>query len=180
MTYFSELYRHNKWLCVGITVYCILTIAANLIKVEAVPVFIWGMYSEKEAVPQEYRILKVLVNDSIPIDYSSGYTDATRFYLLSPLSYYWSIVENNGEDPEETYYRGKLGKYFKLLDPVKKDLFNDSLSISSFVKWYAEYLEEVSRIPVRRLEVNILTMTYNEAARPAVQQKSTLVKWSRP
>ncbi|HEY4154171.1 MAG TPA: hypothetical protein VGM24_02060 [Puia sp.] len=180
MTYFSELYRHNKWLCLGVAVFCALTIAANLLKVEATPVFIWGMYSDKETAPQEYRILKVVVNDSIPINYSAGYPDATRFYLLSPLTYYWSIVENDGKDPEETYYREKLGKYFKLLEPVRKHLFNDSGSTSPFIKWYAGYLEEVTRIPVSRLEVTVLTVAYHGAGRPEIQQKSTLVKWSRP
>ena len=67
MNYFSKLYRYNKWLCFGIAAFCILTVVANLMKTEITPVFIWGMYSEKEAPAPDYRVLKVLVNDGIPL-----------------------------------------------------------------------------------------------------------------
>ena len=180
MNYFSKLYRYNKWLCFGIAAFCILTVVANLMKTEITPVFIWGMYSEKEAPAPDYRVLKVVINDSIPLDYSSDYPDATRFYLLSPLSYYWSIAENNGTDPEETYYRKKLGKYFNLLNGVKGDLFNDSLNTASFMKWYSNYLEAATRTRINKLEVNILKLAYDGEGQPEVEQESTLVKWNRP
>ena len=180
MNYFSGLFQYNKWLCTGIVAFCVLTIAANVTKVETTPAFIWGMYSEKEAPVPDYRILQVVINDSIPLDYSSHYSDASRFYLLSPLSYYWAIAENDGTDPEETYYRKKLGKYFNLLNRVKGDLFNDSLSVASFMKWYSDYLEATTHSRINKLKVNILELAYNGEGRPEVQQESTLVQWNRP
>jgi hypothetical protein len=180
MNYFLKLYQYNKWLCFGIAAFCVLSLAANLTKNEITPAFIWGMYSEKEAPVTEYRVLKVMINDSIPFDYSSEYPDATRFYLLSPLTYYWSIAENGGVDPEKSRYRQKLGKYFGVLNPVKRDFFNDSLNCAAFMNWYGNYLEAITHIAVNKLEVNILNLAYHGEGRPEVEQESTFVKWNRP
>jgi hypothetical protein len=180
MNYFSKLFQYNKWLGPGMVVYAVITVAANLTKLETTPAFIWGMYSEKEASAGSYPVLKIVINDSILLDYSSGFPDPTRFYLLFPLQYYLSMKDNKYVDPEEDYYREKLGKYFHLPAPVKKNLFNDSMRAASFMKWYAGYLEAVTQTRVRTLEIGRLDLKYNREGRPELQQESTLLKWNRP
>jgi len=179
MTYFSKLFQYNKRLCLAVTAFCALLVVVNLLKVETTPAFIWGMYSEKEVETKEYRILKIVVNDSVIIDYSAKYADATRFYLLSPLTYYWAITENGQIDPEESFYRRKLGKYFGILNPVKNDLFNDSVQQPVFMKWYSDYLEGATHIKINRLDVDILNLVYNKEGRPEIRRESTFSKWRR-
>lgn len=179
MTYFSKLFHYNKLLCFGVAAFCALTIAANLIKVESTPFFIWGMYSEKEMAIKDYQIFKIIVNDSITIDYTSNYAAATRFYLLSPLTYSWKMYENNGIDPEESYFREKLGNYFDILQPVRRYLFNDSLRQDEFMQWYAGYLEEITNITPDKLEVKVLGLAYLSGDQLEVQRESTFAKWRR-
>jgi len=179
MHFFSKLFQYNKWLCLAIAAFCALTVAGNLTKVETTPAFIWGMYSEKEKPAKDYQIFKIIVNDSITIDYTSDYAAATRFYLLSPLIYSWKMQQNSGRDPEENYFREKLGDYFDILYPVRKYLFNDSLQQSKFMKWYAGYLEEATHIKPVKLEVKVLKLNYKNEDQLEIQEESTFAKWRR-
>jgi len=179
MTFFSRLYRYNRILfwCTGI--FCILTILINLTKAETTPFFIWGMYSEKEKAVNSYEILEVVVNDSLLVDYSSSFTDANRFYLLSPLSYSVQIESNQGVDPEESFIQRKLGKYFSFFEPYKKDIFNDSLDLPAFQNWYKRYLEGTIHVKVNKLQVTILELIYNNEGIPELRKKSPIVSWNR-
>ncbi len=178
MTFFAQLYRYNRWLFLCVSVFCILTIFINLTKVETTPFFIWGMYSAKEQDVNKYEILEVLVNDSIRVDYSSSFTDANRFYLLSPLTYSHQIEGNKGVDPEESFIREKSGKYFSYIEPYKKNIFNDSSDLPAFQNWYKRYLEATLHLKVDKLQLNLLELVYNHEGIPELKKKSPITSWN--
>lgn len=179
MIFFTRLYRYNKWLFWCIGAFCILTIFINLTKVETTPFFIWGMYSENEQDVDRYEILEIVVNDSLRVDYSSSYTDANRFYLLSPLTYSWQMEGNKGVDPEESFIREKSGKYFSYIEPFKKNIFNDSLDLPAFQNWYKHYLEGTLHFKVNKLQLNILELAYNQEGIPELRKKSPITTWNQ-
>jgi hypothetical protein len=177
MTFLSKLYHYDKRLCLVVILFFSLTLVANLLRTETTPFFIWGMYSEKEIPSDTYQILQVVVNDNTLVDYSSNFTDANRFYLISPLTYSWLIRQNGGIDPEERFIKKKTGKYFSIAATFEKHLFNDSSDQGAFQKWYVNYLEGTLHTPIRSLQVNLLELAYNNQGRPELITKSPLVLW---
>ena len=174
MTYFSQVFRYNKWLCWLLGSFCALTILVNVLKIETTPFFIWGMYSEKEKSLAEYEIFTVVVNDSVTIDYSSNYTDANRFFLSSPLAYYIDIYRHAGKDPLEDFLKEKSGKYFDEINYFKGFIYNDSSRQMAFKKWYIAYLEETIHQKINKLDVNILHLKYNDEGQPVLQSKTKI------
>lgn len=120
---------------------------------EATPFFVWAMYSEKEPDTTEYDVQKIIVNDSIVINTTTGFTPSTRFFLSSPLWYYISIKNNNNVDPTISFLQSKLKQRYSLIEPYQHKLFNDSSRINEFVDWYKRYVEEVSGITIHNLKV---------------------------
>ena len=179
MNYFSRLFRHSKILFAGISLFCAFTLIANMLKIETTPFFVWGMYSEKEQTPASYPILEVMVNDSIRVDYSRISTDANRFYLLSPLTYFWDIRAHGGVDPQEIFLDRKTAGRFHFIQPVKNNLFNDSSDQTAFQHWYCQYLEESIHRRVDKVTVNVLELTYGNAGRPELKNRYSLASWKK-
>jgi len=90
--YFYKLYQYNRKLFYGIFSFVLITIICNLLGYEATPFFVWGMYSEKEIAPDAYEVQEIIINDSIRLDNTSGYTPSTRFYINSPLWYFIALI----------------------------------------------------------------------------------------
>ena len=179
MSFFSKLFRYNKAIFWGAILFSLFTLLANFLKLETTPFFVWGMYSEKEEKVNSYEILEIIVNDSIRVDYSSGFTDANRFYLLSPLTFSWQILQNKGMDPQESFLRKKTGKYFRYILPFKTYLFKDSFDQNSFQKWYSKYLEETIHIKVVKLQLNVLGLVYNNKGQPELRSRVPLTIWKQ-
>ena len=171
MTYFSQLFKYNKCLCFLISSFCALTVIVNFLKTETTPLFVWGMYSEKEKSRGGYDIFNIIVNDSIPIDYSSTFTDANRFFLLSPLTYYSQIYRNGGKDPLEDFLKSKTGKYFGVFNHFGGSIYNDSCRQMDFKKWYIDYLEGTINLKVNKLELYMLHLNYDANGHPEVRSK---------
>lgn len=171
MTYFSQLFRYNRRLCFLISSFFALTVIVNILKTETTPLFVWGMYSEKEKSPEGYDIFNIIVNDSITIDYSSTFTDANRFFLLSPLTYYSQIYQNDGRDPLKDFLKRKTGKYFSVFNHFGGSIYNDSCRQMAFRKWYMDYLEGTIRLKVKKLELNILHLNYDANGHPGLRSK---------
>lgn len=165
MTYFSQLYKYNKYIAISICTFCVLTIGVNFLKTEITPLFVWGMYSEREKVLNTYDIYRVVVNDSVAIDYSSGFTDANRFFLLSPLSYYIQIGQNGGRDPLEDLIKKKTGEYYDVFNYFEKSIYNDLRRQQAFKIWYANYLEETIHLKVNKVGLEVLRVHYEANGR---------------
>lgn len=120
---------------------------------EATPFFVWAMYSDKEPDTTEYNVQKIIVNDSIIINNTTGFTPSTRFFLNTPLWYYISIKRNNNIDPTITFLQSKLKQRYSLIEPYQYKLFNDTSRINAFPKWFKNYVEEVSGITIHHLQI---------------------------
>jgi hypothetical protein len=179
MSFFSKLFHYNKVIFWGAILFSLFTLLANFLKLETTPFFVWGMYSEKEEKVNSYEILEIVVNDSVRVDYSSGFTDANRFYLLSPLIFNWQILQNKGMDPQETFLRKKTGKFFRYIHPFKTYLFNDSFNQKSFQQWYSKYLEETIHLKVVKLQLNVLELVYSNKEQPELRSRVALTTWKK-
>lgn len=64
--YFRALYRHNKLLCIVITLFALAQLVNNIRQDIAIsPIYSYGMYSEVITPRQEYRVPEIVVNNKL-------------------------------------------------------------------------------------------------------------------
>ncbi|HVX27960.1 MAG TPA: hypothetical protein VHB70_16540 [Parafilimonas sp.] len=174
--YFFRLYQHNRKLFYGILCFTLFTIICNLRGFEITPFFVWGMYSGKEPDSNTYEVQQVIINDSLKVDITNGYTPSTRFLLESPLWYYMSIRDNNDIDPTLSFLQKKLKSHYPLVKPYEHDLSNDSSRINGFIPWYKKYLEEVTKTKINQLQI-INTKVHYSGEKIMEDTSYTIAEW---
>ena len=144
-------------------IFAVLTLTANLAGDEITPFFVWGMYSEKEKPVAHYDVLKVIINDSLTVDYSSG-LDSKRFYLFSPLLYYRKIADNNGKDPTASFLEARLGNYYSsLVAPLAGRIFNTRAETDKFMEWYRRYMGEFVSPDIWKIRIDVVRTSYEDS-----------------
>jgi hypothetical protein len=156
--FLKKVYRYNKKLFFFFVLFSGLTLFANFSGEEFTPFFVWGMYSEKEAPQQEYSIFKISVNEH-PLDYTTGYLPANRFFLLSPLTYYASA--KNNLDPTQIFLEKKLKNSFSAIQPFAKKVLNNEEDFKRFPVWYQRYLYQTTGENISNYKVEILNVYYD-------------------
>lgn len=153
-----KLYCYNKKLFLFFTGFAVLTLLCNLAGFEITPFYVWGMYSQKEVTPKDYPVFVITVNDK-PVDYSTGYLPANRFFLLSPLSYYANA--KSAGDPTAIFLGEKLKDKFSLVQPFARRVFNSKKELSEFPAWFRRYLQQTTGNHVKALKVDVIRVKYD-------------------
>ena len=156
--FLKKVYRYNKKLFVFFVLFSALTLLANLSGDEITPFFVWGMYSENEVPQEQYSIFKISVNER-PLDYTTGYLPANRFFLLSPLSYFES--SKNNEDPTRIFLEKKLENSFSTIEPFANKVLNGKEEFQKFPAWYKRYLQQTTGENISNYKVEILKVHYD-------------------
>jgi hypothetical protein len=143
------------------TAFATFTVVFNLMGNEVTPFFVWGMYSAKEQPVQQYEVLQTTINDRIiadPYDYT---TTDTRLYLNMPLAYYKRIKENNFTDPTISFLQTRLHQHYSSIRFLEKSSFNTNLQKQDFLNWYARYLQQVTKINIKTIRIDVIQVHYN-------------------
>ena len=178
--FFYKLYKFDRRLFFLIAAFTTLTVLCNIKGVEITPFFIWAMYSEKENDANKYEIFRILINDSTLVDYASGYTDNNRFFLSAPLSYYLKIKRSNFKEPTLSFISNKLGNNYRTVQPLAERIYTSNLHSKQFIDWYIRFLQQSTKHPVRKLEVAVLTCSFNERQQLQTDSSYSLVQWKQP
>ncbi len=176
--FFYKIYRFDKRLFFLLATFTVITVACNIKGDELTPFFIWAMYSEKENPVNQYRIYKIRVNDSIQVDYSSGYTDNNRFFLTGPLSLYHKMLENNRTDPTRSFIQEKLGSNLALIGSSADKVLNSQVELDHFLAWYKRYLEQCLSLPVDKFTVSVVNARFNDD-QLLQTESSVLISWKQ-
>lgn len=178
-TFLYSVYRHSPRLFYTMAAFAALTVFFNAIGDEVTPFFVWGMYSKKEVPVARYEVLRTTINDSLVVDATTGYPDATRFYLKTPLASYKKLKDNGGIDPTKSFLQQKLKTHYNQLPFSEATLFNTDVSTQSFFDWYSRYLHTVTAIDVQSIKVDVVQVHYNQGK---IVQDSTYLfeQWKRP
>jgi len=167
-----KVYRYNKKLFFFFLIFAGLTLFCNFAGFEITPFYVWGMYSQKEAPVKEYPIFRITANGKI-IDYSAGYFPATRFFLLSPLSYYASI--KNEDDPIKFFLKEKLKGKYENVEPYANRVLNSQKEIEEFPGWLKRYVEQSTGEKVKDLKVELLFVSYENNNSITINSIHTLI-----
>jgi hypothetical protein len=167
-----KVYCYNKKLFILFLAFAFFTVFCNWMGFEITPFYVWGMYSEKEIAPMEYPVFRVMVNEK-PVDYSTGYFPANRFFLQSPLSYYAGA--KTAGDPLQPFLEKKLKKPYLWLKPYVLRVVNSQKEIHQFPAWYERYLQQTTGDKVKSLKVDVLQATYQNDHSITINSISNLI-----
>lgn len=174
-----KVYKLNKILFGFFILFLAGTIFTNLLGWQATPFFVWGMYSEKEDSSNSYNILKITVNDSSVINYSADYTDANRFFLISPLQLYILMKKNNEQDPTEIFLQRKSGRNYSAIKIFADKVLNGKKEYISFLPWYKRYLEQTTKIEIDNYKIELLKARYREDHKIEIYATELINTWKR-
>lgn len=155
--FLCKVYRYNKKLFFFFLTFAVFTLFCNLAGFEITPFYVWGMYSQKEAPAKEYSIFRITSNDKV-VDYSTGYFPANRFFLISPLSYYASI--KNNDDPTGIFLKQKLKDKYQWIRPYAGRVLNSRKEVDEFPGWFLRYVEQTTGEKIKELKVDLLLVSY--------------------
>jgi hypothetical protein len=155
------------------------TFFTNLLGWQVTPFFVWGMYSEKEDTSNYRPVLKITINDSSVINYSSGYTDANRFFLTSPLELYILMKKNNRKDPTEIFLKKKIDKNFSLIQNASTKVLNGAKEYNLFLPWYKKYLEKTTQIKIHTYKIELLKAGYTDSNKIEIYSSELIDTWKQ-
>lgn len=178
-TFLYRVWMHNRKLFYVMAAFAAFTVVFNLMGNEVTPFFVWGMYSAKEQPAPHYEVLQTTVNDSVPVNPYDYITTDTRLYLGSPLGYYKSIKENNFTDPAIDFLQTKLHQHYHHIRFLEKNLFNASLQKQDFLNWYARYLQQVTKINIQSIRIDVVQVHYNNQ-HLVTDSVYLFEKWQKP
>lgn len=174
-----RVYKLNKRLFFFFVFFLAGTLVTNLLGWQVTPFFVWGMYSEREKEAGGQPLFKITINDSTVINYSSGYADANRFFLTSPLRLYTFIKQNNGLDPTAVFLEKKLGARFSLVKNTSLKVLNDSARYHTFLPWYKKYLEQTTGLTIHKYTIELLEAGYDENKQINIHSSGLIDTWKQ-
>lgn len=177
--FFYKLYVFDKRLFFFIIIFFGFTLFCNIMGDEVAPFFIWAMYSEKENPANKYKIYKIEVNDSVLVDYTSGYSSNSRFFLSSPLSFYDQVQQNNYTDPTLSFLKRKLGSKYNIIKPLAERINNGMKEQMMFTPWYKRYLEQTIGKPIHSLKVEAGLGHFTADHRVLIDSSYLLTEWQQ-
>jgi len=159
--YLAKLYRFNKTLFTLVTGFFFLTFLVNVLKAQATPFFIWGMFSERASITNQYKVVRVVVNDTVLIDYTGNYRYPSRFFLSAPVNAYVEMNLNNHLDKAMEGYPEKLKERFLAFRTIVQKTINRPSDYREFLQWYSRYIYQVTGNKVRSLTIEMAYCHYD-------------------
>lgn len=151
--YFRSLWKFNKWLCCFFGAVVILQVVFTAIKLNAVPLLLYGMYSEK-ALPSRIVHHREAFLDDRPLS-SYQMPQRRRQVLEGSLRQYVSMRKHGGEDPVRSRVESR---YFWLVRSavypcIKAGVFNSGKELSAFERWFREACSKTIGKPVGSVKI---------------------------
>ncbi len=177
--FLCRVYKLDKRLFFFFVFFLTGTLVTNLLGWQVTPFFVWGMYSEREKEPSSQPVFKITINDSAVVNYSSGYADANRFFLTSPLQLYLSIKQNDGEDPTAVFLKRKLGTRFSWVENTGPKVLNDSTAYHAFLPWYKKYLEQTTGLTIHKYTIELMAAGYDANNKINILSSGLIDTWKQ-
>src|SRR5581483_1773420 len=87
-SWLGRVYKFNKLLFFILPIFFVGTIAANLLRLQLTPLFIWDMYSAKMPETDTYPFFEIRYNGNKLINLRHTWNEPQKTYLYAPLALY--------------------------------------------------------------------------------------------
>lgn len=173
-----RVFKVNKRLFVVLMLFLAGTFFTNLLGWQVTPFIVWGMYSEKEDSSRNHPLLKVTVNDNTVINYTR-YTDANKFFLVSPAQLYILMKNNNREDPTAFFLKRKLGNNYFKIKKVSAKVLNGSDEYNLLLPWYKRYLEQTTSNIIHSYTIELLNAGFTDKNKIEIYSTQLIDSWKQ-
>jgi hypothetical protein len=156
--FFQHLYKRQPKLFYLFGSCFILITILNLIKLEVTPFFLYGMFSEKVAIPSTITQKKLLVDGNELRTQHLWVMESLMFEETT--SHYLNIKQNQGIDIVQSRVESRypfLTNSF-VYPFLKQHIYNTAADVKTFEQWIKEKCEDVINKKVNR--VTIVQDTY--------------------
>ncbi|RPD51459.1 hypothetical protein [Paracnuella aquatica] len=171
-----RLYRQNRNLFWGFTLFFFFTIVGNLLGDEVTPFFVYGMYSQKQTRPTQYEVVQIIVNDTIDLARTNYFT-YNKAMVQKPIFYYAAMQQNKGIDPTILFLQDKLKNHYSKVRLLEENLFNTAKELNSFKQWFPKYLQQHLCTPISSINVKMLSVRFTGEYNLVLDSAKTLLQW---
>jgi len=174
-SYFGKLFKKDKLLFAVAFLFIVLSVFANLIKLETSPFFVWNMYSERYFPQQDYDIIEVRYNDNKLLNFKHTWQSPQQAFLSEPLYNYLNSINNRGQDPARDYLVNHWAVKHPTFRKMVSLLYNSQAQYDAFPSWYKTYLGAVQHEPMKSILVLKKKLRFDDLGQIACLSTDTLL-----
>jgi len=173
--YLARLFRSDKWLFLVITLFFVLTIISNLIRLQTTPFCIWDMYSKPIPPREQYAFFEIRYNDSKLFAFRHTWNEPGKTFAFDPLQFYFHVKDNHDISPLQEY----LESYWTIKHPYFKGRLQalniTSAALQAFPGWYKRYISQHIDEPVKNIYIIKQTVHFGASGDLSLISSDTLL-----
>ena len=161
-TYLRSLFKHNKILFIGVTLFFIINIIANtFIVTQITPIYNWNLYASPIEAQETYTFLKVKYDDKI-LSFQHTWSEPRKLLLMNTLNYFIGAKVDKKEDyAKEHFINNWLPRHpnFHKVFPEFRN-YNDENELNRFPRWFKKILEQKIGKEIAEIEIFRTTVVF--------------------
>ena len=129
-----------------------LSVFANLIRLEISPFFVWNLYAENYFPKKEYTIYEVRYNGKL-LNFAHTWLEARQIILSDPLVNYLSVSVDHQPDFWSNYLENEWAVKHPVFKSAIATLINKQGQYKAFPLWYKSYLSAIKNEDIKDISV---------------------------
>jgi hypothetical protein len=173
-SYFYRLYQTNKFLFVFISLFFLLSIFSNIIKLQTTPFFVWNMYAFPIQEKKIYEVYEIRYNQNKIFNLPHTWQEPAKNLFSFPLYFYINSRKDPANFraymdsvwlPKHAYWRELVSKLYVRDDEIRE-----------FPSWYRRYLAVWTGEPIDSLMVLNRKVSFNNDGTVRLMRTDTALK----
>jgi hypothetical protein len=174
-SWLGRVYRADKILFTLLSLFFMLSIVSNLIRLQTTPFFIWHMYSMKIPETDVYTYYQIDYNNGKVINLRHTWNEPEKTFLYAPLNVYLWDMAHDTVDPFRTYLESHWLKKHARFAGLTAGLYITSAELSQYPAWLVRYLSSVTGAPVNKVCVLKKQVRFDDTGAPTEVSSDTVL-----
>lgn len=163
-SYLQGLFKHNKIVFTGVTLFFIINVIANtFIVTQITPIYNWNLYASPIEAQKIYSFLKVKYDDET-LSFAHTWSEPRKLLLMNTINYFIRAkVEKQRDYAEEHFINNWLPRHptFRKVFPEFRN-YNDERELNRFPVWFKKILEQKVGKAIGKIEIYRTTVVFLE------------------
>ena len=167
--YLFRLFLFNKWIGVGVFVFILINLAANLVKpTQITPIYNWNLYSYPLPPQDTFSLIAVTYNQGKLLSFERTWNEPQKVLFTNTMNLFVASEIENKEDyskkhfeevwlPQHPGFEGMFPEFVNF--PSKREM-------KHFPTWYKKYLEQYAGERIHKIEVHKKQLLFTNEALP--------------
>ena len=172
--FLARLYRQSRMAFCLVFAFFVCSIAANLIRLETTPFFVWNMYAQRNADQTSYTIFEVRYNGK-PLVYGHSWLQPQQVVANDPLLDYLSFSVDRRPNFWQQYLEGSWMQKHPTFRPALPFLINQKDKYEAFPAWYLRYISAITKEKVDDIRVIRKLVAFNHSGQVGLLALDTVL-----